>query len=160
MVAMPPWPRSSRRRYRPPRTLPISVTLCSSPLVASRLTGRPEASYRTVPAPPGGSEVQRAEVFPEVVRELGPRERQLDGRTKPAHRGARVVPLALEGVAVDRLLVHERLDPVRQLDLAACAPLGLFELVEDLGREHVSPDDGEVRRRRPRIRLLDQRAQP
>src|SRR3954470_18746380 len=102
---MPPWPRSSSRRERPPRTLPISVTVCRSPL-ARRPTLRPGASYRTVAVRPDGSEVQRPEVLAEVVAELGPRERELHRGPQPAHRGPRVVALALEGVAVDGLLVH------------------------------------------------------
>src|SRR5919112_230220 len=81
------------------------------------------------------------EVRPELRRQLRSLEGELDGRLQPAHRRAAVVARPLELVAVDGLLLHERLDRVRQLDLAPGAALGLLELVEDLRRQDVPADD-------------------
>src|SRR5215212_4852874 len=80
------------------------------------------------------------------MREVRSLEGELDGRLQPAHRGSSVVPRSLELVGVDRLLFHERLDRVRQLDLATGASLRLLELVEDLRRQDVAADDRQVRR--------------
>src|SRR6267142_2996140 len=120
---MTPCPSSSTRRYRPPRTVPISVK-------------RP---------PSLGTRVDAAQVRPELRRQVWPGQCDVDRGHEPAHRGAGVVAGALELIRVDRLLVHERLDRVGQLDLAAGAALGLLELVEDLRRQDVAPDDGEGR---------------
>src|SRR5467141_1974357 len=90
-------------------------------------------------------DLELADVGTELRVELRPFERQLDRRLQPAHRRAAVVARAFELVAVDRLLLHEGLDRVRQLDLAAGAARGRLELVEDLRRQDVAPDDGEVR---------------
>ena len=75
---------------------------------------------------------------------------------QPAHRGPGIEAGALELVGEDRLLGHERLDGVRQLDLATGPTLRLLELVEDLWRQHVAADDREVRGRGPEFRLLDE----
>src|SRR5947209_8711117 len=64
-------------------------------------------------------DLERPEVAPELGRELRPLKRQLDRRLQPAHRGPAVVAGPFELVAVDGLLLHERLDRVGQLDLAA-----------------------------------------
>src|SRR5258706_202721 len=77
------------------------------------------------------------------------------GNLAPLSRAA-VVARALELVAVDRLLLHEGFDRVRQLDLAAGAARGRLELVEDLRRQDVAPDDGEVRWSVCRRGLLDE----
>src|SRR5690349_7265190 len=122
MVAMPPWPSSSTRRYRPPSVSPMSVTGAVL-------------------------QVERPQVLSERRCEVGSLERHLDRRLQPAERRARVVAGALELVRVHGLLRHERLDGIRQLDLAAGAALGLLELVEDLRRQDVPTDDGERRRR-------------
>src|SRR4029450_11787303 len=127
---------------------------------------------RTAPPLPGGRgapgtwpgptrlQLQVLQVRPELGRQLRPLQRQLDRRLEPAHRRPAVVGRALELVAVDRLLLHQRLDGVRELDLAAGALLGLLELVEDLRREDVAADDRQVRRRILRLRLLDEPVAP
>src|SRR5690242_19117889 len=164
---MPPWPSSSTRRYRPPSVVPISVTVWVSP--HSEVLGVPPAGESsapppdarpgagvTNPAPPPRLDVERAQVLPELGTGVRPRERELDGRLEPAHRGAGVIAVALERVAEHALLVHQRLDGVGELDLAARAALRLLELLEDLGRQHVAPDHREVRRRVLGLRLLHQ----
>src|SRR4026207_1661651 len=105
-----------------------------------------------LPPPP---QTEAAEVGPEVRREVGPLERDVDGRLEPAHRRAGVVAGALELVGVDRLLLHECLDGIGELDLAAGAALGLLELVEDLGGQDVAADDREARWGVLLRRLLD-----
>src|SRR3974390_1211093 len=103
--------------------LPISVTSWALPLALART---------------GASDVKHAQERPELAAELRARQRQLHRRLKPAHRGAGVEPAPLECVSEDALLVHQGVDRVGQLDLAAGAALGLLKLVEDLGREHVT----------------------
>src|SRR5204862_6555558 len=95
---------------------------------------------RATPEPRGPtSERQVLEVRPERLREVRPGERDLDRGLQPAHRGPRVVTRPLELVGADLLLLHQRPDPIRHLDLAIRAPLCLIELVEHLGRQHVPP---------------------
>src|SRR5262245_51963115 len=91
------------------------------------------------------SEGEVHQIAAELAREIGPLEGQLDGGLEPAHRGPGVISGAFEFVGEDRLLLHELGDRVGQLDLAAGPALGLLELVEDLRREHVAPDDRQVR---------------
>src|SRR5215213_1906473 len=99
-----------------------------------------------------GSELEVLEILAEFRPQLGPLEGELDGRLEPAHRGSRVVAGSLELIAVDRLLFHQRLDRVRELDLASRALLRLLELVEDLRRQDVATDDREVRGSLGRLR--------
>src|SRR4051812_36383419 len=116
MVAMPPWPSSSTRRYRPPSVSPMSVT-------------------------PAVLQVEAPQMVPEGTREVRALQRHLDGRLQPAEGRPGVVPGALELVRVHGLLGHQRLDRVGQLNLAPGATLGLLELVEDLRRQYVAADD-------------------
>src|SRR2546421_6981897 len=128
---MPPCPSSSTNRYRPPRTLPISAK--PTPLmppageeasyrttVARRLSARP----RVAPARRGGLSrlvVQRPQPGAELALELRALQRERNRRLEPAHRRARVVASPLELVTVDRLLLHQGVDRIGQLELATRA---------------------------------------
>src|SRR5918992_2131197 len=90
------------------------------------------------------TQVEIREVATELPAELGAGEGELDGRLEPAHRRARVVADALEGIGVDVLLDHEGLDRVGELDLATGSARRLLELLEDLRCQDVAADDGEV----------------
>src|SRR5215210_7744807 len=114
MVAMPPCPSSSTSRYRPPRTVPMSVK--RPPWVAFRPASRPgppssrggivpydaspiagrDAVRRSSccpvslgPAPP--LEVQGAEVGSKIGAQVRPLEGDVDGGLEPAHGGPGVV---------------------------------------------------------------------
>src|SRR5450756_2357069 len=143
MVAMPPWPNSSTRRYRPPSTSPRAATI--------RL---PSSAAELVRSRVRGLEVQAPQVGAELRAQVRPGKRELDGGLQPAHGRPGIVASPIELVAVDRLLFHERLDRVRELDLASGAVRRLLQLVEDLRRQHVAADDGEVRWRRAGRGLL------
>src|SRR3954452_20435779 len=142
MVAIPPLPRRSIRRSPPPSACPISAK--SSPHVARPPSG-PDvfcvAGHRTPRA--GASDLETLQVLPELGSEIRASERDVDRGAQPPHRRPGVVASPLELVAVDLLLLHERGDPVRQLDLAIGAVLRLLELVEDLWGEDVASDDRE-----------------
>src|SRR3954471_23015453 len=86
------------------------------------------------------SELERLQVAPELPFEVRPLQRERDGRLEPAHRRAGIVSDALELVAVDALLRHQRLDRIGQLNLAPRATRRLLELVEDLRREQITAD--------------------
>ena len=85
-------------------------------------------------------------------------DRELDGGLEVVELVAGVVAALLERERVDRLFLGEQVDRVGELDLATVAGLGLAQRVEDLGREHVAADRGEVRRCLVGGRLLDDRA--
>src|SRR5690606_17158403 len=97
----------------------------------------------------------RLEVGAEILAELRMPQRILDGGAQIADLAAAVVPGAMERPDVHRLVREQRGDAVGQLNLAARASTGALELVEDGGCQHVTADDGEVRRRLFRPRLLD-----
>src|SRR6266550_4342025 len=98
----------------------------------------------------------RAELGTEVVT-LGT---ELDRRLQVVEGIPDVEAPALEAVGVDRLLLRQQVDRIRELDLASAARRGPSQRVEDLRREHVSADHGEVGRRLLRRRLLDDRQDP
>src|ERR1019366_4126527 len=93
------------------------------------------------------TQVERLQVLPELVPDVLSLQRQLYRRSEPAHRGPGIVSHAVEGVGVDVLFFHQRLDRIGQLDLAAGPSGRLLELVEDLRRQDVAADDGQVRGR-------------
>src|SRR6185503_8734068 len=169
---MPPSPSSSTSRYRPPRIVPISAKRAPlQPLHMVRRAAdvrdalRPAWYPMPLRAPEGvplegGLELQVSQVAPELWAQIGSPERELDGRLEPAHRRAGVIARSFELIRVHALLLHHRLDVVGELDLPAGPALGLLELVEDLRREHVPADDGEVRRRLLRLGLLDELRDP
>src|ERR1035437_1575811 len=105
------------------------------------------------------AEVERLQVLSERTPDVLSLERQLYRRFEPAHRGSGIVSHAVEGVAIYVLLLHERLDRVRQLDLAARTARRLLELLEDVRSNHVAADNRQIGRRILRFRLLDQTGQ-
>src|SRR5215213_7826352 len=109
MVAMPPCPSSSTSRYRPPRTVPMSVK--RPPWVAFRPPSRPgppssrggivpydgsPTARRDVvrgskvlpgePRAPPPLEVQGAQVGSKLGAQVRPLEGDIDRRLEPAHR--------------------------------------------------------------------------
>src|SRR5436190_20150842 len=98
----------------------------------------------------------RAELRAQVVA-LGA---ELDRRLKVVEGIPDVEAPALETVGVYRLLLRQQVDRIRELDLASATRRGPSQRVEDLRREHVSADHGEVGWRLPRRRLLDDRQDP
>jgi hypothetical protein len=124
---------------------PISANVSPS-CGAGPSPARRAASYRRAPAGCryGG---QLLQVGPELGRRARALERELDRRLEPAHRRARVVARALELVAVDGLLLHERAIASVSWISPPDPRWRLLELVEDLRGEHVAADDRQVRRR-------------
>src|SRR5512132_4652419 len=92
----------------------------------------------------------RAELRAQVVA-LGT---ELDGRLQVVEGVPDVEAPAIEAVGVDRLLLRQQVDRIRELDLATTARRGPSQRVEDLRREHVPADHGEVGRCLLRRRLL------
>src|SRR6185312_9954540 len=78
-------------------------------------------------------------------------DRELHDRLDVVEAVTRVVPATAEDDPVDatryRRVGSERLERIRQLDLAALAWFSVLQDVEDLGLQHVATDDGIVRRR-------------
>ena len=83
-------------------------------------------------------------------------QREFDGRLEEAELVAGVVALAFEAVGVDRAAAQQVLEGVGELDFAARARVDRLQRVEDLGRQDVAADDGQVGRRLGRLGLLDQ----
>src|SRR3990170_5919050 len=100
----------------------------SRPIISSM---PPPPSSLLAHAPCGGwyrragsvAQVKAADVPPDLVRVLR-LQGHADVRLQPSHAGARVVANAVELVAEDRLLGHQRRDRIGQLDLAAGAARG------------------------------------
>ena len=55
-------------------------------------------------------------------------------------------------------MLHEQAQAVGNLNFAGFAGRGLFQDIENFGRERVSPDDAQVRRRVCKLRLFDDAA--
>src|SRR5690242_19632963 len=91
---------------------------------------------------------------PELGRHRWVAEGDVDDRRQPTERVARVVAGDRADDAVERRPRCLRLERVGELDLAPGARTDAGDLVEDVGRQHVSPDDDEVARRIVRLRLL------
>src|SRR5690606_31375473 len=107
-------------------------------------------------ARPSSSTFQDAlQIGLEILAELGMTQRILDGCAQIADLAAAVVASPAERPDIDRLVLEQRRDTVGQLDLAAGAAAGALELVEDRRRQDIAADDGEIRRRFLRARLLD-----
>ena len=86
--------------------------------------------------------------------------REMEDGAQVARLVAGVVAHAVELDREDGALGEQAPQPVGQLDLAAPALPGLLQRAEDVGREQVPPDDGEVRRRVSRGGLLDEIGDP
>ena len=88
------------------------------------------------------------------VGQVRPGQRELHRGLQEAELLAGVVALALELDGIDGPPAPQRAQAVRQLNLAPRVRRGLLENREDIGRQHVAPDDGQVGGRVPRVRLL------
>ena len=84
------------------------------------------------------------QVFAEGFAQVVAFEGEFDGGLQKALLVARVVTLAFELVAVDGPAAQHVLQAVGQLNLAATAGFDGLERGEDLRRQNVTPDDGEV----------------
>src|SRR5439155_3256913 len=98
----------------------------------------------------------RAELRPEVVA-FGT---ELHRRLEVVEGVPDVEASTLEAVRVDRLLLRQQVDRVRELDLPAATRRGSAERVEDLGGEHVPADHREIGGGLLRRRLLDDGQDP
>ena len=91
---------------------------------------------------------------PELRSQILPVDSQLDRGPQVVQPLPDVVSHTFEEVGVDRLLPRKQVDRVGQLNLASRIRRGLAERVEDLRRQHVPADGGQVGRSLFRRRLL------
>src|SRR6185503_13938582 len=103
-----------------------------------------------------GLEAQGFEVGAEFVGQIGASQRELDRGLEKPELVAGVVAPALELDRVHRAAGAQHSQRVGQLDLAAGVRAGAGQKLEDLGRQHVAADDGQIRRRVLRLRLLNE----
>ena len=93
--------------------------------------------------------------------QVRPLQRELHRRLQEAELVAGVVADALEAVAVDRPACSQQApQPVGELDLAARVAGRRLQGLEDVGRQDVAADDGQVGGRLVGLRLLHQVADP
>src|SRR6478672_9809443 len=108
---------------------------------------------------PGSDELLALHVLSEPCAELRTQVvalgTELDRRLQVVEGVPHVEAPALEAIGVDRLLLRQQVDRIRELDLATATRCGPSQRVEDLRREHVSADHREVGRRLLGRRLLD-----
>ncbi len=87
------------------------------------------------------------EICPKLGREVRAFEGEVDGGLQKAELSAGVMSGAGEHAGVDRTFVYKAPQAVGQLDLTAGVLLDLLQGCEDIRRQDVASDDGEVRRR-------------
>src|SRR3954453_1532357 len=100
------------------------------------------------------------QVGAEVVADHGILQRQIDHRRQPSQRCPGVISTGRaqhSGEGAVRRLDAQR---VGQLDLPTGAGLHPFDLLEDVGRQHIATDDDEIARSIVDRRLLDECAGP
>src|SRR5262245_44419188 len=95
----------------------------------------------------GCLEPQALQVLAEGAAQVVALERELDRGLQEAQLVSGVVARALEAVAVQAPVLAQGAQAVRELDLAAGVARRGGQGLEDVGREDVAPDDGEVARR-------------
>src|SRR6476659_1866292 len=98
----------------------------------------------TFPAGSAGSVDPVAEVGAELLADHRVAEGEIDDRREPSERCARVVAIGAAQHAVERAVRRLHTQGVGQLDLTAGAGLHPFDLLEDVGRQHVPPDHYEI----------------
>src|SRR2546422_635818 len=76
-------------------------------------------------------------------------QRELDRGLQKTELVAGIIAVALEAVGIDGAIVQQVLECVSELNFRAGAGLDGLNGFENLGCQHVAPDDGEVRRRVP-----------
>src|SRR5256886_11398563 len=101
-------------------------------------------------------ELEGFEVGAKGVGQVGPGERELDGRLEEAELVARVEALAVERDRVHRAAGAQSPERVGELDFAPRVRLRVGEDTKEVRRQHVASDDREVGRRLARPRLLDE----
>src|SRR2546422_10539659 len=101
-------------------------------------------------------ELEGFEVGAKGVCQVGPGERELDGRLEEAELVARVEALAVERDRVHRAAGAQRPQRVGELDFAPRVRLRVGKDAKEVRRQHVASDDREVGRRLVRPRLLDE----
>src|SRR5688572_6432982 len=79
----------------------------------------------------------------------------LDGGAQITDLATAVVTDARERQHVDWLVREQARDAVGELDLSSCTALRTLELGEDVRRQYVAANDGEIRRRIGGLRFLD-----
>src|SRR5690606_9941450 len=92
---------------------------------------------------------------PRLLAEIGALQGESDIGAQQADLVAAVIGLAVVFHGGEGLVLHQPGHAVSQLDLAARAPLGLLQDVEDLRLQDVAARDRQVRRRLAARRLLD-----
>src|SRR6266540_4940710 len=99
-----------------------------------RVSGSPRGE-----APRIRLEPKTAQVAPEGLREIRPAQREVDHRLQEPQLVARVVTDAVHLAAIDRALLEQPSQAVRQLNLAGAVVLsrGLLEGGENVRREDV-----------------------
>ena len=135
-------PTTTERRHRQPQS--TSAT-CRTP-EAPDVTASPRRLLQS----------KRRQIRRELLRQIGPPQREVHDGLQEAELVAGVVAHALDLAGVDRPRLEQLAQTVGQLDLAGPVALGRRERREDVGRQDVAADDGEVRRRLVARRLLDQ----
>src|SRR6185295_3573771 len=120
-----------------------SSTTRRTPLSCARATPPWWRRSRRAPSAPR-LQPEALEVRAEGVGQVRPGQRELDGGLEEAELVAGVVALALELHRVHRPARAQRAQAVGQLDLAAAVGGGLGQDVEEVGRQHVAADDGQV----------------
>src|SRR3954466_11446461 len=96
----------------------------------------------------------------ELLADLGMAHAQLDARLQVAQLGAAVIALARKSLRQHALVREELGDAVGKLDFTSGAWGDFRQHVEDAGRQHVAPDDAEVRRGLGRLRFFDDAVDP
>ena len=151
-------PHDRRQEPRPGRKLLRLVELdqCGSKPRAAATPRRPRKtrpassaggdSHLAPAAPPrllfGGPTLRQ--VRPEGLYEVLSLQRELDHRLQESELVAGVVADAINLVGVERPALQQRAQTVGQLNLAGRVALGRRERLEDVGRQDVAADDGEV----------------
>ena len=100
--------------------------------------------------------VEALEVSPELIRQVRASEGELHRGLEEAQLLAGVVTLPLEFHRIDEAAAAQGAEAVGELDLAAGIGRGILKDREDVGRQDVAADDGEVGGGVAGIGLLDQ----
>src|SRR6267142_4312281 len=82
-------------------------------------------------------------------------QRKLDSSNQETEFVAGIVTSSFKAQGIKWPLLEKRAHRVGNLNLSDSARLGLLNLVENVGRQYVAPNDCQVRRRFSKGRLLD-----
>ena len=87
------------------------------------------------------------EILRELVGDVRPTQREVDDGFEESELVARVVPHAFDLASVDRSGLQQFAEAVGQLNLTGAVAFGRGQRREDVGRQDVAADDGEIGRR-------------